>query len=111
MTSRSDRWLRESDDQLDVLIRCAVRERVAEAAPSRRNWERVVAATRYSLALRQAWSRLGIQLEAIGMYLAGEDSGLPARDARARPPGGGAPRAYDLHWTRLDRHQAMRLVA
>ena len=111
MTSRSDRWLRDSDDQLDVLIRCAVRERAAGAVPSRGAWERIRYTIKRSGGFWQAWSRLGTQVEAIGMYLAGEDSGLPGRDDRVWRPGGGAPRAYDLHWTRLNRHQVMRLVA
>jgi hypothetical protein len=103
--------LRDSDDQLDVLIRCAVRERAAGAAPPRGAWERILCTIARSSGLWQVWSRLGTRVEAIGMYLAGEDSGLPGLGDPVWYLGDGAPRAHDLHWTRLNRHQVIRLVA
>ena len=110
MTSRKQRLLRQADDQLDVLIRCALRERVARAAPSQGTWERIRLTVGRSGGFWHAWGWLGVQMGAIGWYVIGDNWRAPGRDAHAWHMRGGLPQGCGLHWMRLNGHQVMRLV-
>jgi len=111
MTSRSGPARGHSDYQIDMLIRCALRERVARTAPSAAVWQRVCTTARRTAGLWGAWNRITYQFEAVGVCLFDADT---ARASRGEWDSNWASTPlvrYDQHWSRLNRHQVLRLVA
>ena len=99
-----------SRDHVDVLIRCALRDRVAKAAPSSAVWGRVVTSAERSRDLRFVLSRIGLRLESVGIFVCGMDVALPESTAWVHRHGRTAFLGHDLRWTWLNRHQVLRLV-
>jgi hypothetical protein len=95
---------------VDVLIRCALRDRLANAAPSPAIWGRIVTGAERSRDLRFMLSRIGLRLESVGIFVFGMDVALPESAARAHRHSRTAILGHDLRWTWLNRHQVLRLV-
>jgi hypothetical protein len=111
MTSRSGPVGRRLDRQLDLLIRCSLRERVAGTSPSPDAWRRIHASARRTGGLWQAVNRLTYHFEAVGIFLSGADSAVASRESWGSHWGSPAVVRYDQHWSPLNRHQVLRLVA
>ena len=111
MTSRSVPVRGPSDNQFNVLMRCALRERVARTVPSPMVWEQIHSRARRTGGLWQTWNRLTHQFQAVGIYLASADSALASRGEWSNSWASTPLVRYDQHWSRLHRHQVLRLVA
>lgn len=111
MTSRSGSVRGPSDYQLDMLVRCALRERVAGTAPSPAVWRRIHTKARRAGGFWQVWSRLTYQFEAVGICLSGADTVVASRETWTSHWGSSAWVRYDRHWLPFNRHQVLRLVA
>ena len=111
MTSRSGPVRGRSDYHLDMLIRCALRERVSGRAPSPIVWRRVHTAARRTRGFRQAWNRLTYQFEAVGVCLSGADTVWASHGDWGGSWASAPLVRYDQYWSRLSRHQVLRLMA
>ncbi len=115
MTSRRGVFEGRSADELDRVIRWALRERVAGASPSPDVWERIKARVEHWAMLKRTGEDTGLFLaflRAVAAWLSADVLQpvfvtQPAHRDRAMTWG------YDLGWARiLDQHHiAMRLVS
>jgi hypothetical protein len=110
MTSRSSRWHEHTEDEVGVLLRCALRERVAGAAPSSTVWKGIQEAARGTGNVRQAWIWLRLQLAAVRVVFSGVNGAFPVRELRPTAWGNQPLAKYDLNRMWLDQHQVLHLV-
>ena len=101
-----------ADEQLDVLIRCALRERVASAAPSSDAWERIQEGAMRLSILRRAWAwvRLGLAEKTGDDRPPREDGHLPLCGGVANCWIDSRSMRYDLHWAWWNQHQLLGQV-
>jgi hypothetical protein len=111
MTSRESPWHARSGDHVDVLIRCALRDRVTKANPSPSVWARIAAGSVRSRGFPRVLVRIGLRLESAGVCIPIVDFAMPTAPPRTERWGDAAPFGHELHWARLNRHHVSRLVA
>ena len=90
-------------DEMSVLIRCALQERVSGALPSSQTWERIVERAERRMVLKRITESLGLFLRAVDVWLLA-DTFSPASTIRpARHGRFATDRAtlwgYDLGWS------------
>ena len=110
MTSRSET---SRSDSLDVLIRCALRGRMAGAVPPPSMWGRIRARVERVNVFRRALLGMGLDmpLKAVAAWLSWVDKLLPIYEAPTAHAGEHVLARCDPRWALLDQHRmVMRLV-
>lgn len=111
MTSRRALPSDREGDALNALIRCALRERLVEKAPSPAVWGSIGSSARRLGKLWQVWRQVTYRFETLGILLSNADTAFAMRDGW--DPSWGYDRSirYDPHWSRVSRLLVLRLVA